>query len=275
MKKLFAALLSGALVLSLAGCVSENPTGSSTSGTTAKQEALALYKTATQNIEQAMGENAFQCQYASDIAITAGGQTQNMSVTGDMTVSRKDALKLSMVTTTAMSGFNMEIAMYSDGQTLYVSTFGTTLKQTLDAETIEQLEAQIADQTNAAANLDGAVAIEESVVPTGDGGYSLQLILDPSTLSSVNGLLGNMTESSSGSFNIKSMALTAVLDKDKMPQSVSLKANMDVTENEQTSNMDMTLRTTYANVGADVEVTPPDAIDFENATESSSILSAA
>ena len=37
----------------------------------------------------------------------------------------------------------------------------------------------------------------------------------------------------------------------------------------------MTLRTTYANVGADVEVTPPDAIDFENATESSSILSAA
>ena len=84
-----------------------------------------------------------------------------------------------------------------------------------------------------------------------------------------------MTESSSGSFNIKSMALTAVLDKDKMPQSVSLKANMDVTENEQTSNMDMTLRTTYANVGADVEVTPPDAIDFENATESSSILSAA
>lgn len=278
--RLLSGLLAGILVFSLAACGGEGPSGASSVGAgesvsqpAGTDDALTMYKTAVENIQGAMSQGAFRCHYVSDMVITTAGASQNMNMSGDLAVNRKDGLQLSMVTKTAVSGVNLEMAVYCDGATVYASSMGSTVKQALDENTLRQLEEQIASQAGAADNMEGVAALEQSVSPDGKGGYVLQFTLEPSTLNSVSGLLEGFTDGTTGTIN--SMTMTASIDPQGLLTSVTVKADMEVAENGEASQVSMTLNTTYTDVGGDFAVEAPDSIDMENADETQSVFDAA
>lgn len=280
MKKLCIALLAAVLLIFPAACSDKTDNGgvdassAISAPSSAAQDGMALYKAGAEKIDAAMREGSLKYQYTSNVAFTSAGVTQNMGISGDMVMSWKDGLQISMTTDMTMGSSDTVIqsALYSDGKTIYSSAMGQTVKQTLDQATTTQLEERIFGQAGTAANLENASVLEQTVTEEAEGGYTVTLTLDPASLSDVSGLLDGVTDMAQVEYQINTMTLTAKLDQTGMLTSVEADADLDMTQNGQEINVGVRYSTSYSDVGGDFTITPPDSIDMENAVETESIF---
>lgn len=283
MKKYVLLALSGILALSLASCGGTEGTASSVSvlssdafaseettsqagvDVTDAVDGFALYQTAVAGLTEQVENGSFRCGYS--VENDSGAYT--IATTGVMAVSHADGFRFSNQTATETGLASLASDWYCDGADVYTAVDGVTRKQDLNADAEERLGRLIRSYSYGLIDPADAAAESQSVTQTEEG-YTVQLTLDGETLTSIS---ENFSDVFGSPYQAVSMDITAEITEDSQLSGVTATAEVAGSADGQVMSFTMTIRLTFSDLGADLDITPADTISLTDAQTVDSLWS--
>lgn len=247
MKKLFAVLLSAAMLVSMAGC------GAGTDG-------KALYDEATKKNAEL---TSMDFTYHVDMVMKQGDQSMDMSTDMDMKMDgiNTDSMRMISEGTTSTAGQNVDTFMYYENGYCYMETGGQKFKY---AMAIEEMS-KAALQSVGGANMESSYMQKVEVKKDGDN-QVLTFVGDASKMDeyvqTMMGAMGTMGTGMEGlSYTIKEVSGEATVNSDGYISSMKMKMVIEMTMQGETVSVDMDITGDYHNLGQPVEITAPADLD--------------
>ncbi len=284
MKKYALLALSGLLALSLASCgggaegtdssisvlssdafASEETTSQAGVDVTDSADGFALYQTAVAGLAEQVENGSFRCGYS--VENDSGAYT--IATTGVMAVSHADGFRFSNQTATETGLASLASDWYCDGAHVYTAVDGVTRKQALNADAEERLGRLIRSYSYGLIDPADAAAESQSVTQTEEG-YTVQLTLDGETLTSIS---ENFSDVFGSPYQAASMDITAEITEDSQLSGVTATAEVAGSADGQVMSFTMTIRLTFSDLGADLDITPADTISLTDAQTVDSLWS--
>lgn len=227
---------------------------------------FSLYKQAVERLRVQAEEGSLRCGFT----VENDSGAFSTSTSGSMAVSHGDGLHLSIQTQTETGAASTQLSYYSDGQSLYRNDGGQTQKQPLDQTAADRMARLIRSYSYGL--IDPAQAGYEhiSAEEATDGNLVLTLSLSSDQLASVEEKYADIFGSQ---YKIVSMELEAGINPEGDLRSAKAVSELVTTAGGQVASYTMTLQMTFSDLGAEIEILPPDGLDPQAAQETESFWS--
>ena len=280
MKKGLILSLTAALVFTLAGCgqsaepaaatsaskagSSETASAASGDGQTAG-EGLLLYKQAVARLSEQVENGSFRCGYS----VKNDSGAYDITTTGVMAVTHAGGFRLSNQTESEMGGDTLASNWYCDGREVYAESGGITRKQPLNDDALDRLTRLVRSYSSGLIDPADAAAESESTEQT-DGDVSVALTMDAGTLESV---AAKFSEVFGAQYQLVSLDYAAVIDTSGNLKTAQVDTEVATTAGGQIASFTMSMQLTFSELGAALDITPPAAIDLQQAQAVDSLWS--
>ncbi len=248
MKKFLSVVLSACMALTFAGCG-------------AGQDGKAVYDAANKKTQEL---TALDVSYTMDMTMKQGEETMDISSNMDMKMDaiNSENMRIYAEGVTSTAGQDIDTKMYYENGYYYMEAAGQKFKYAMDLETMMET----AQQSMGGGAVETDYLSEVKVKKDGDN-QILTFTADASKMDSyvqeVMASMSSMPGMEGVTYTIKEVSGEATVNKDGYFSKVDMKLSMDMTMGAESVSMDMTMNTTYNNIGQPVEITTPDLDSYQ------------
>ena len=248
MKKFLSVVLSACMALTFAGCG-------------AGQDGKAVYDAANKKTQEL---TALDVSYTMDMKMKQGEETMDISsnMAMKMDAINSENMRIYAEGVTSTEGQNIDTKMYYENGYYYMEAAGQKFKYAMDLETMMET----AKQSMGGGTVETDYLSEVKVKKDGDN-QILTFTADASKMDSyvqeIMASMSSMPGLEGVTYTIKEVSGEATVNKDGYFSQVNIKMSMDMAMGAENVSMDMTMNTTYNNIGQPVEITTPDLDSYQ------------
>lgn len=267
MKRSIAALILCAVMALLASCGDGAASSAGQDGKTeaAEKTAVGLFNLSN---EKLAGSEAIKTNVDAKVKMDMGQGPQEVDVTGYMHMKTGEQPAMASVMSTSILGVSTDVSQCLIDGVYYMGAAGMTMKAPIGDKADALLK-------NSRKSLElsglGDAFQNQTVTPGADGGRQLSFTIDPEAMGKLTAdALGGVLNSICGSgaeMKFESLSVTATVDPDGMLTESNVKVAWNMTVTGQDASYDAYIHMTYEYPGADFQVTAPQGMDLQNATQ--------